>query len=67
MKYIGRECFGACYGSNGITEITLPRTLRTIGEKAFGGCEHLKVVWVEAGCAANVRELVDSDVEVQYK
>ena len=38
-----------------------------IGENAFNACGNLKTVWVEEGCALNIRRHVGKDVELHYK
>ena len=45
----------------------LPSTLMEIDGLAFDGCSKLKTVWVEEGCALDVRKYVDQNVEVRCK
>ena len=52
IEHIGERCFM----SSGIEEITLPCTLRDIGEEAFRDCQNLRTVWVEDGCRADFSE-----------
>lgn len=63
MEYIGKDCFK----DSGIEEITLPNTLREIGENVFNTCPNLKIVRVEKGCVINVKALVDKNVKVRRK
>lgn len=56
-----------CFWNSGIEEITLPSTVKEIGENTLGRCRNLKVVWVEKGCALNIGKHVASGVEVKYK
>lgn len=50
LEEIGRMCFY----SSGLEETTLPKTLKKIGDDTFSGCEHLKKIYVENGCEANL-------------
>ena len=56
-----------CFCGSGIEEITLPDTVKEVGEGAFDNCSYLKVVWVEEGCVADVRRYVGDGVEVRRK
>ena len=38
-------------------EITLPSTLKEIGEKTFSRCDDLKTIRVKSGCAADLSQL----------
>ena len=63
MEYIG----GKCFENSGIEEIALPRTLKEIDENLFDGCTKLKTVWVEDGCAVDVKSYVGEIVNVRCK
>ena len=52
---------------SGIEEIALPRTLKEMGKDVFKNCQNLKTVWVEEGCAVDVRKYVGDSVEVRFK
>ena len=56
-----------CFCGSGIEEITLPGTVKEVGEGAFNDCNQLRVVWVEEGCAVDVRRYVGDGVEVRRK
>lgn len=56
-----------CFTSSSIEEIALPGTLREMSDNAFNHCSDLGVVWVEDGCAVDVREHVDYSVAVMSK
>ena len=60
MEYIGRECFW----DSGIEEITLPGTLKEIGQHALTYCRSLRTVHVKEGCALDIKKYVDENVEV---
>ena len=60
LKKIGEDCF-IC---SGIEEIELPETVTEIGDNAFKSCSGLRIVWVEDGCAVDVRKHVDLSVAV---
>ena len=60
MEMIENGCF---YGS-GIEEITLPGTVKEVGDGAFNDCNHLRVVWVEEGSTLNIRKCVDDNVVI---
>ena len=63
----GVECIEEfCFASSGIEEITLPSTLKEISEKAFDRTS-LRTVFVEEGCALDVRKYVGQNVEVRRK
>ena len=62
VEYIGKQCFTL----SGIEEITLPSTLKEIGEKVFDHTS-LKTVYVEEGCALDVKKYVGDGVEVRCK
>ena len=63
----GVECIGErCFCESGIEEITLPSTLKEIGVWAFDRTS-LKTVFVEEGCALDVRKYVGQNVEVRPK
>lgn len=49
---------------SGVEEIILPNTLKDMCENAFKGCERLEIVWVEEGCAVNVKNNVNCSVMV---
>ena len=53
LERIGDRCFRG----SGIEEITLPSTLKKIGEYTFSSCEGLKIIYLEDECLA---ELVDT-------
>ena len=63
IEYIGSECFR----DSGVEEIMLPGTLKGIGTDAFAHCPNLRTVWVEEGCALDVRKYVKNGVEVRRK
>ena len=63
VEYIREKCFE----HSGIREVTLPSTLKEIDEKAFDCSEYLKTVWVEDGCALNVRKYVQWSKKVLHK
>ena len=46
------EIGAGALGSSGIEAITIPSTVKTIGDAAFGGCEALKAVTLPAGVTA---------------
>ena len=50
LEKIGKCCFGG----SGIEEITLPSTLKEIGNGTFDSCTSLKRIYVEDGCEANL-------------
>ena len=54
MEYIGHQCFSR----SRIEQVTLPGTLKEIGKQTFEGCNDLKVVWLEDGCAPDIRASV---------
>ena len=54
--YNGECCFGA-FQCTGIREITLPATLRQVGQYAFSGCSGLVTAYVECGCRADLSPL----------
>ena len=62
-EYIGKDCFM----DSGIEEITLPSTLKELDEKAFSSCSNLKTIWVEAGCALDIKQYVKDSVEVRQE
>ena len=41
MEEIGDHCFEYC---ENLREVVLPRSLKRVGEEAFGGCDGLKSV-----------------------
>lgn len=62
------ECIGEqCFSSSGIEEITLPRSLKEIGENAFKYCDRLKTIWLEEGCTLDIKKYVGNSVEVRSK
>ena len=62
------ECIGEkCFKESGVEEITLPSTLKEMGENVFKDCNNLKTIWVGEGCALDVRKYVGKDVEVRRK
>ena len=64
----GLECIGEkCFHESGVEEVTLLATLRKVGSGAFEGCDRLAVVWVEEGCAVNIRKLAGRRVQVRRK
>lgn len=63
MEHIGKECFEG----SGIEEITLPSTLKEIGEDTFDCCFDLRTVWVGKDCTLDVRKYVEDGVEVRRK
>ena len=60
VEYIGE----ACFDGTSAEEITLPGTLREINNDAFRGAGRLRVIWVEGGCAADMRSVANSAVTV---
>ena len=60
-EYIGKECFR----DSGLEKVTLPNTLLEIGEKAFEGCDKLRIVLVEEGGTLDIRKYVKDVVEVR--
>mgnify|MGYP007115198184 CR=1 FL=1 len=42
----------------------MPETVTEIGDNAFKSCSGLRIVWVEDGCAVDVRKHVDLSVAV---
>ena len=60
MKYVGELCFNG----TAVEEMTLPGTLRDVGKDVFQYCRKLKVIWVEEGCAIDVRSSVKSPVTI---
>lgn len=48
-------------------EITLPGTLKEVHDDALSGCGRLRTVWVEEGCAPDVRKHVNGNVEIRPK
>ena len=38
--------------------------MKEVGDGAFDNCDHLRVVWVEEGCALDVRKYVGQDVAI---
>lgn len=52
------------FSCGGLEEITLPSTLTTIGDNTFSDCYNLRVVWVEDGCAPDIRQYVNYNVVV---
>ena len=60
VEYIGEWCFSY----SGIEEITLPSTLKKMGENIFKKCENLKTVYVEGGCTADVWNCGANSAEV---
>ena len=60
VEYIGRECFRI----SGIEEITFPSTLKEIEGQLFDCCWKPKTVWVEEGCALDIRKYVDDHTVV---
>ena len=60
VEYIGKECFSSIE----IEEITLPSTLKEIGEGAFYNCNSLRTVWVEEGCTLYIKKYVRRNVNV---
>ena len=60
---IGRECFQ----NSGVQEITLPDTLKEVHEDALSGGGELRTVWVEEGCAPDVRKHVNDNAEIRRK
>ena len=63
LETIGDQCFA----NSGLEEIWFPKTLREIKWDAFQNCGNLKRVWVEEGCAVDVRKHVPASVEVLVK
>ena len=63
VEYIGAKCFN----DSGIEKITLPSTLREIGENVFNTCPNLKTIWVEKGCTLDIKAFVDENVKVRRK
>ena len=63
IEYIGSECFR----DSGVEEIMLPATLREISKSTFTDCRKLKTVWVEEGCAVDVKQYVGDRVDVRNK
>ena len=63
MEEIGNQCFW----NSEIEEVTLPDTLKEIGENVFDCCWYLKTVLVEKNCTVDVRKFVDEKVEVRQK
>ena len=57
MEHIGESCFKLCW----IEEIVLPNTLQEVGKNALRWT-HLRVVWVEEGCAVDVKKHVQDSV-----
>ena len=55
------------FQNSGIEEITLPATLKSLYAYTFSDCRNLKTVWVERGCALDVRKYVGSNVDVRQK
>lgn len=51
-----------CFFCSGIGETTLHSALGEVGEYTFRGCQHLKAVWAEEGCALEVGQYVQDDV-----
>lgn len=41
---------------SGLEEAVLPGTLREVSGRLFRNCHHLRIVWLEGDCAADVRE-----------
>ena len=62
VGYIGKNCFYNCR----IKKITLPSTLKEIGEDAFKR-SNLKTVFVEEGCTLDVRKYIKENVKVRHK
>lgn len=60
----GNKYEGLVFAHSAIESITLPSTLRDIGQNTFGQCEQLKIIWVEENCAVNVRSGVDNSVAI---
>ena len=60
------ETLGSAFQNSGIELIVLPGTLKLVSPKTFSGCDSLRAVWAEIGCA-DVRQLVSSTVDVQQK
>ena len=58
--------FGA-FAGNGFEEVVLPRTIREIKADVFKDCSHLRTIWVERGCAADVSGLAGECVQVRQK
>ena len=63
VEYIGNACFRL----GGLEEITLPSTLKRMGAYVFSDSFYLRTVWVEEGCALDVRKYVKNFVEVRHK
>ena len=38
--------------------------MREIGDNAFTDCENLKTVWLEEGCALDIKKCVDDEAAV---
>ena len=62
VEYIGKYCFCQCV----IREITLPSTLKEMGESSFDFCRNLRTVWVRKDCALDIRQYIQN-VDVRYK
>ena len=53
-----------CFRGSRLEEITLPSTLKEMGSDVFRDCSDLETVWVEEGCALDVREHVADSVVI---
>lgn len=60
LETIGSSCFS----NSGIEEVTLPGTLKEINEYAFSNCNSLKTVWVEDGCAPDIKKCCGDNVGI---
>ena len=55
MTIIEGDAFCDCYG---LTSVTIPESVMSIGEGAFSGCSKLKIVIVASGDAARIKALM---------
>lgn len=52
------------FQESGLEEITLPSTLKEIGDNAFRDCDNLRVILVENGCSVYIKNKAKDSAEV---